>query len=51
MGRPVPPDELESILRANAAAAEAIVAAARAGAIRAGWPQMSDTVELARLRG
>jgi diguanylate cyclase (GGDEF)-like protein len=51
MGRPVPPDELESLLRANAAAAEAITAAARAGAVRAGWPEMPESVELARLRG
>jgi diguanylate cyclase (GGDEF)-like protein len=51
LGRPVPPDDLESVLRANAAAADAIMAAARAGTIRAGWPQMPETVELARLRG
>jgi diguanylate cyclase (GGDEF)-like protein len=51
LGRPVPADELELLLRANAAAAEAIIAAARSGAVRAGWPQTQDTVELARLRG
>jgi diguanylate cyclase (GGDEF)-like protein len=51
LGRPVPADELEALLRANAAAADAVVAAAQSGTVRAGWPQMAETVELARLRG
>jgi diguanylate cyclase (GGDEF)-like protein len=50
LGRPVPPDELEALLRANAAAADAIEAAEKAGNVRVGWPQLPEPVELARVR-
>jgi EAL domain-containing protein (putative c-di-GMP-specific phosphodiesterase class I) len=51
LGRPVPPDDLEALLRANAAAADAIEAAEKAGNVRVGWPQLPEPVELARARG
>ena len=52
LGRPVPPADLEELLRANAAAAQAIDAAAsaRAAGIRGGWPNMPEPAGLLRLR-
>ena len=52
LGRPVPPADLEDLLRANAAAAQAIDAAAsaRAAGIRGGWPNMPEPTGLLRLR-
>jgi EAL domain-containing protein (putative c-di-GMP-specific phosphodiesterase class I) len=52
LGRPVPPADLEELLRANAAAAQAIDAAAsaRAAGVRGGWPNMPEPAGLLRVR-
>jgi diguanylate cyclase (GGDEF)-like protein/PAS domain S-box-containing protein len=51
LGRPMPADDIEELLRSNAAAALAVESVA-AGVVRGPWPQMADTsASLLRARG
>ena len=51
LGRPVPSDDLEALLRQSAAAADAVEAAERLKPIRVDWPPLPEAVELAQTPG
>jgi EAL domain-containing protein (putative c-di-GMP-specific phosphodiesterase class I) len=51
LGRPVPPADLEALLRQSAAAADAVEAAERLKPIRVDWPQLPEAIELAQTHG